>query len=384
MFHTADERAIKSGQVADVYYRRTMTVLEHVGRDPMVKAEFMAKGLPWPWAVLAGVEELVELLGGLDVKVRVLPEGTLFYPWEPVLEIEGRYREFGGFEFGGFETTMLGLICQASGVATMAARCKLAAWPKPVISFGARRLHPAIAPMVERNAYIGGCDGVAVGLGADLVGIEPTGTMPHALVLIIGDTVEAARAFNEAVDPSIQRVILIDTLQDEKFEALRVAEALGDDLYAVRLDTPGSRRGNMAQLLEEVRWELDQAGFSRVKLFVSGGLDERGLAAIKHVADAYGVGTTVSAARVVDFAMDVIEVDGRPVAKRGQRSGSKSLLVCPECGRREVTPYTAAPSPCPCGAARRDLLQRLGALPPPGETRDYVLSQLESLTENDL
>ncbi len=379
MFHTADERAIRSGQVADVYYRRTMTVLEHVGRDPMVKAEFMAKGLAWPWAVLAGVEELVELLGELDVKVRILPEGTLFYPWEPVLEIEGRYREFGGFE-----TTMLGLICQASGVATMAARCKLAAWPKPVISFGARRLHPAIAPMVERNAYIGGCDGVAVGLGADLVGIEPTGTMPHALVLIIGDTVEAARAFNAAVDPSIQRVILIDTLQDEKFEALRVAEALGDDLYAVRLDTPGSRRGNMTQLLEEVRWELDRAGFKKVKLFVSGGLDEHGLAAIKHVADAYGVGTTVSAARVVDFSMDVIEVDGRAVAKRGQRSGSKSLLVCPECGRREVTLFTATPPPCSCGAARRDLLQPLGPLPAPGETRDYVLNQQESLDGNEL
>ncbi|MBU1740879.1 MAG: nicotinate phosphoribosyltransferase, partial [Proteobacteria bacterium] len=135
---------------------------------------------------------------------------------------------------------------------------------------------------------------------------------------------------------------------------------------------------------DEVRWELDQAGFGRVKLFVSGGLDERGIAAINHVADAYGVGTAVSAARVVDFSMDVIEVDGRPVAKRGQRSGSKSLLVCPECGHREVTLFTAAPTPCPCGAPRRDLLETLGELPAPGEVRDYVLRQMESLTAVDL
>ncbi len=379
MFHTADEKAIKGGQVADVYYRRTMAVLDHVGRDPVVKAEFIAKGLPWPWAVLAGVEELVELLGELDVKVRILPEGTILRPWEPVLEIEGRYRAFGGFE-----TTMLGLLCQASGVATMAARCKLAARPKPVISFGARRLHPAIAPMVERNAYIGGCDGVAVGLGADLVGIEPTGTIPHALILIMGDTVEAARAFNEVIEPEIQRVILVDTFQDEKFEALRVAEALGDDLYAIRLDTPGSRRGNFARLLEEVRWELDAAGFKGVKLFVSGGMDEYRIQEINHVADAYGVGTAVSAARVVDFSMDLVEIEGKPVAKRGKRSGSKSLLACPQCGRRQVTLFTAAPGPCSCGGERQDLLMPLGDLPAPRQVHDYVLRQLETLTASDL
>jgi nicotinate phosphoribosyltransferase len=379
MFHTADEKAIRTGQVADVYYRRTMAVLDHVGRDPVVKAEFTAKGLPWPWAVLAGIEELVDLLKGLDVKVRILPEGTIIRAWEPVLEIEGRYREFGGFE-----TTMLGLICQASGVATMAARCKVAARPKPVISFGARRLHPAIAPMIERNAYIGGCDGVAVGLAADLVGIEPTGTIPHALILIMGDTVEAAKAFNQAIEPEVQRVILVDTFQDEQFEAVRVARALGDDLFAVRLDTPGSRRGNFARLIEEVRWELDAAGFSRVKLFVSGGLDEERIQEINHVADAYGVGTAVSAARVVDFSMDLVEVEGKPLAKRGKRSGSKSLLVCDQCQKRQVTPFTAAPGPCSCGGPRRDLLQPLGDPLAPGQVRDHVLAQLETFNINDL
>ena len=93
------------------------------------------------------------------------------------------------------------------------------------------------------NAFIGGCDGVAVTKSADLIDADPMGTIPHSLVLMVGDTVEALQAFNEVIDPKVRRVALIDTLQDEKFEAIRVAEALGEDLYAVRLDTPSSRRG---------------------------------------------------------------------------------------------------------------------------------------------
>ena len=76
---------------------------------------------------------------------------------------------------------------------------------------------------------------------------------------------EALRAFNDVVDPKVRRVALIDTLQDEKFEAIRVAEALGKDLYGVRLDTPSSRRGDFYQIISEVRWELDIRGFGHVK-----------------------------------------------------------------------------------------------------------------------
>ena len=135
-------------------------------------------------------------------------------------------------------------------------------------------MHPALAPMIERNAFVGGCDGVAVTKSAELIDADPTGTIPHALVLLFGDTVEALRAFHEVVDPKVRRVALIDTLQDEKFEAIRVAEALGEDLYAVRLDTPSSRRGDFFQILEEVRWELDLRGFDHVKILASGGIDE--------------------------------------------------------------------------------------------------------------
>ena len=120
-----------------------------------MKAEFIAKSLPekWPWALLAGLEEELYLLKHLPVKV-AMKEGTVFYPCEPVIEIEGLYQDFCVYE-----TALLGLICQASGIATKAARFKRLAGERPVISFGARRMHPALAPMIERNAFIGGCDG---------------------------------------------------------------------------------------------------------------------------------------------------------------------------------------------------------------------------------
>src|SRR6267378_4036104 len=252
-FHTAADADIKSGEVSDVYFARTVQILTHRNDRKRVKAEVYVKSLPedWQWGILAGIEEVAALLEGQPVDVAAMDEGLLFEPYQPVLRIEGTY-----VEWAKFETALLGLLCQASGIATKAARCKKAAAERQVISFGARRMHPSLAPMIERNAFIGGCDGVAVTKSAELIDADPMGTIPHSLVLMIGDTVEALRAFDAVVDPKVRRVALIDTLQDEKFEAIRVAEALGKDLYAVRLDTPSSRRGDFYRILEEVRWEV--------------------------------------------------------------------------------------------------------------------------------
>src|SRR3970040_2681655 len=99
--------------------------------------------------------------------------------------------------------------------------------------------------------------------------------MPHALILVLGDTVEAIKAFDEVLNKKVKRVALLDTFNDEKFEPLRVAESMNGKLYAVRLDTPASRRGNFYRIFEEVRWELDLRGFKDVKLFASGGVVEK-------------------------------------------------------------------------------------------------------------
>lgn len=383
MLHTASAQQIRDGLVTDVYFERTEKILRAKGIDLDVRAEFMAKGLPgnWSWGVFAGVEECMSILKDLPVDVRIMKEGTLFGTYQPVMEIHGKY-----LDFARYETTLLGFICQASGVATMAARCRKAAGERQVISFGARRMHPAIAPLVERNAYIGGCDGVAVGLGADLVGTEPVGTMPHALILIMGDTVAATKAFHEIIEPHVKRVSLVDTFNDEKFETLNVAEALGKDLYAVRLDTPGSRRGDFRKIMEEVRWELDLRGYGHVKIFLSGGLDEYQILNYNDFADAYGVGTAISSAPVVDFSMDIVEVDGQLRAKRGKKSGTKSVFRCRDCFETKVVPFGQEPATCRCGGKMNEILepslskgQMKTTLPGPKDIRDFVIKQLEKV-----
>jgi nicotinate phosphoribosyltransferase len=377
-FHTASEAEIKSGEVYDVYFERTVEILKKRGDRRRVKAEVYLKALPedWTWAVLAGVEEAAALLEGVPVDVRAMDEGTLFAPYQPVMELEGVY-----VDWAQYETALLGLLCQASGIATKAARCKKAAGARQVISFGARRMHPALAPMIERNAFVGGCDGVAVTKAAELIDADPTGTIPHALVLMVGDTVEALRAFNEVVDKKVRRVALIDTLQDEKFEAIRVAEALGQDLFAVRLDTPSSRRGDLYRIVEEVRWELNLRGFGHVKIITSGGIDEYEILRLNPVVDAYGVGTSIANAPVVSFALDITAIEGRPSAKRGKWSGAKDVFRRRGTLDTVVVPAGTTPEGAgPWEPILRPLIKdgRLARdLPPPRTIRDFVLDQLE-------
>jgi len=383
-FHVASEPEIKTGQVSDVYFARTVQILNARGIRKRVKAEVRLKSFPqsdWLFGVLAGIEEVASLLEGLPVNVWAMDEGTLFGAHEPVLVIEGTY-----VEWAEYETALLGLICQASGIATKAARCKRAAGDRQVISFGARRMHPALAPMIERNAFVGGCDGVAVTKSAELIDADPTGTIPHALVLLFGDTVQALQAFHDVVDPKVRRVALIDTLQDEKFEAIRVAQTLGKDLYAVRLDTPSSRRGDFYQILSEVRWELDIRGFEHVKILASGGIDEYEILKLNPLVDGYGVGTSIANAPVLSFALDIMEIEGTPMAKRGKRSGSKQVWRLPGTVKNVVQ---SAAKPAPLGSngqLAEGLLKPLIVegrivrdLPPPRTLREYVLEQMAQI-----
>lgn len=382
--HIADTEQIRSGDVTDVYFVRTEKILREKNLDRHVCMEVYLKSLPekaYRWGVFAGLEEVCVLLEGRPVNLRALPEGSVFFPQTPVMTIEGRY-----LDFGELETAVLGCLCQASGIATKASRFRVAVGEKTVISFGARRMHPAIAPMVERSAFIGGCDGVAAVASARLIGERPSGTIPHALILIVGDTVEATKAFDEVIEESIPRVSLIDTFNDEKFEAIRVAEAMGKKLFAVRLDTPSSRRGDFRNILSEVRWELDLRGFSHVKLFVSGGLDIPDVIELKDAADAFGVGTHISSAAVLDYSMDIVEIEGRPLAKRGKLSGRKSVLRCPVCMNDSVVPYGTGAKACTCPGepvSRLVEVMTSGSLvydfPAPRKIRARCLEELSAL-----
>ncbi len=380
LFHIATDEDIRSGVVSDVYFTRVAKALEYAGKNPQVVMEIRCQNFPnhWPWAVLGGVEEALKLLEGRPVDVVGMREGSVFGPEETVMSVSGHY-----LDFAVYETALLGLLCQASGVATKAARCRLAAEERQVISFGARRMHPAITPMIERNAFVGGCDGVASVKSAELIHEQPLGTMAHSLVLAMGDEREAFLAFDAATEPEVKRIVLIDTFQDEKFGSLLAAETLGDKLAGVRLDTPGSRRGDFYKIMREVRWELNLRGFAHVGIFLSGGLDEWDILKYNEFANAYGIGTSISNAPVVDFAMDIVEVDGELRAKRGKMSGRKQVYRCHRCKSSQILPLGQEPAPCRCREIPRPMLEELVSagrivtpLPEPRDIRSFVLEQL--------
>jgi len=392
-FQIATEEEIKKGETTDVYFVRTNEILQKEGlTEQRVVAEVTTGSLPrdWDWAVFAGVEEAVHLMEGISVDVESLPEGSIFRPKDhrgtrlPVMTLDGRY-----LDFSLYETPLLGLLCQASGMATMAARVRKGAGKdSTILSFGIRRAHPVLAPMIDRACYLGGFDAVSSIIGARLLDLQPTGTMPHSLIVSIGDQVKAWKSFNKYMPKDVPRIALVDTYYDEKTESIMAAEALGKDLYGVRLDTPGSRRGDFAEIIREVRWELDARGFDKVKIFVSGGLDEHSVGRYARAgADGFGVGSAVSSAPAVDFAMDIVEIEGRPVAKRGKLSWKKQVWRCKECLSTRVTRRSVNDHPdCPEGHGKMVLLSKeflekgrlVGPhLPKPIEIRESVLGQLE-------
>lgn len=332
---------IRKGDCTDVYFDRAREILTAEGINPFVVAEVSAADLPDAWGIFSGLSDVMALLEGLPVTVHALPEGSLFHANEPVLQIHGRY-----LDFCRFETGVLGFICHASGIASAAAWIKAAAGDRKVFSFGSRRQHPAIAAMVERSAWIGGVDGASNTAAPE--GIPVVGTMPHSYVLCHEKSEDAFLQFHQHADPDVQRVMLIDTFCDEKREAL-IAASCG--ATAVRLDTPRSRRGRMRSILEEVRWELDAAGYGDVNLFLSGGVTREDICQYKDLVAGFGVGGAIANAPVIDFSLDIVEKEGKPCAKRGKRSMKKQIYECPD-GRRIVMPESARP---PAGA--RPLLE---------------------------
>jgi nicotinate phosphoribosyltransferase len=314
VLNSATHEEIVSGLTTDVYFVRTFQILSRLGlaKTPTVAEVFTSKP-----GVLAGIDECLNLLRGRNVDAWALKEGEEFSEKEVILRIRGAYGDFGIYE-----TAILGMLASASGWATAARQIVRAASPKAVVCFGARHLHPAVAPVMERAAIIGGASGAACILGAKLAGMEPVGTIPHALVLIVGDTVRVAEAYDSLMPAGAERTILVDTFKDEAEESLRVAHALGRHLQSVRLDTPGERGGVTPALVREVRARLDQAGFTWVRILVSGGVMPDRIPALSEAgADAFGVGSYISGARPIDMTMDLKEVDGRPIAKRGRIPG---------------------------------------------------------------
>jgi nicotinate phosphoribosyltransferase len=308
-----------SGDSADIYFVRTIEILRQEGLNPVATMEVFGSRA----GLLCGIEEVKALLDEVLPKdnreVWALAEGDSISTKEVVLRIKAPYQSYGIYE-----TAIIGTLANCSGWATAARECVTAAGEIPVISFGARHVHPSVAGVMDYAAMIGGCTGCSSISGARLAGITASGTMPHALIIIVGDTVAATLLFDKNMPPGVPRVSLVDTFKDEAEESLRVAAALGDKLQAVRLDTPGERGRVTPDLVKEVRARLDQAGFKKVGIFVSGGLDPDRIKLFRESGapvDGFGIGSYISGARPIDFTADLHEVEGRPIAKRGRIPG---------------------------------------------------------------
>ena len=283
------------------------------------------------WAVVCGIYEVAKLLEGLPIDVDSMEEGQVFLTdpnlaiYEPVLRITGHY-----CDFAKYENPILGFLCQSSGICTKSARMVLAAQGKTVMSFGTRRAHPALSAMIERSSFIGGIDSVSNVLGAKLLKKEASGTMPHAFILCIGDEVRAWKIFNKALPKKVPRIALVDTFSDEKIAAIKALETLGRISMAfgwilLPPDEVISRR-----LYKRCDGNSRIRGGEKVKIFVSGGLDEQEVLDMNRWVDGFGIGTSISTAPVIDFGGKIVAVEddkGKEIlrSKRGDLAGVKNV-----------------------------------------------------------
>jgi nicotinate phosphoribosyltransferase len=262
-------------------------------------------------------ERFLTYLAGLRFEgdVWAMPEGSLFFTNEPILEVTAPI-----IQAQLLETYLINAAGLASLIATKAARCVHAAQDRRLIDFSLRRTQGADAGLVAaRSSYLVGFEATSNVLAGQRFGIPVAGTMAHSFVMAFDNELQAFRAYARLFP---QRTILLidtyDTIAGAR-NALQVALELkqrGETLHGVRLDS-----GDLIDLSRRVRHILDEGGFQDVKIFASGGLDEFDLAAIlaqKAPIDAFGVGTKmgVSAdAPYLDMVYKMVQFDGRPVCK---------------------------------------------------------------------
>ncbi len=311
---------VTDGSTADVYFHNA----RRVALSAEIDAEVGMLIFPGEAGILCGVREVVELLNAVDFTGGFwsYPEGTSIEAKQPSAVIRGRYSNFGLYE-----TAILGILSSCTGWATAARRIVNSAGGIPITSYGARHAHPNIAGALDYSAIVGGCIGCSTPLGAALTGTTASGTMPHALVLLAGDTVRVAKLFDEEMPSDVPRIVLVDTFQDEVVESLRVAGALQSHLDGIRLDTPRERGGVTPELVIECRFHLDRIGAEHVKIFVSGGVTPQRVEQFVQrgaPVDGFGVGSYIAGAGPVEFTADIREVSGQPVAKRGRLPGIPS------------------------------------------------------------
>lgn len=251
--------------------------------------------------------------------VHAMPEGTVFFPDEPILRVKAPLPEAQIVE-----TRLINILHFQTLIASKAARQTLSADGKTLVDFGLRRAHGAEAGlMAARASYIAGFTGSATVLAEKAFGVPIFGTMAHSFVQVFDDEILAFEAFARARPKNL--VLLIDTY-DTEAAARKVVELIpklkseGITLSAVRIDS-----GDLIELSRRVRRIFDDASLEDVGIFVSGGLDEYVLAEMSEAGapiDGFGIGTsltTSSDAPAFDCAYKLTEYAG--IARRKRSTG---------------------------------------------------------------
>jgi nicotinate phosphoribosyltransferase len=323
---------IEAGWYSDAYFNFTRQLLKESGRHPHVTMQVFQKKT----SVLGGIDEAVAVLKLCSddwsaLEVYALHEGDEIAPMETVMTIEGDYSLFAHLE-----TVYLGCLARRTLIMSNVRAVVDAAHGKPILFFPARHDHWLVQTGDGWAAHVAGAIGVSTDAQASWWGGRGVGTVPHGLIAALGgDTVVAAEAFAERFAGEMNVTVLVDFDNDSVRTALEVADALGDRLWGVRLDT--SERmvdralwhemgefeptGVNEVLIRRVREALDEAGHQEVKIVASGGFDAqkiREFEARGAPVDAYGVGSSLVRG-ANDFTADVVLLDGRRAAKAGRR-----------------------------------------------------------------
>jgi nicotinate phosphoribosyltransferase len=286
-------------------------------------------------------------------EVRALPEGTVFFPDEPLLEVTAPL-----LEAQIVETAVLNELHFQSLIAGKAARSVEVADGRALVDFGLRRTHgPGAGLRVARASYLAGFDATSNVLAGRTYGIPVSGTMAHSYVQSFDSELEAFGAYARAYPD--RAILLVDTYDTE--EGVRTAALVGRELAerghalaGVRLDS-----GDLAQLSRRARAILDEAGLQATTIFASGGLDEHDIARFVREGapiDGFGVGSRLGTAAdspYLDMAYKLVELEGRPKLKL---SAAKSTLP----GRKQVWRISLADQ------FAYDVLTPLGGPEPPG------------------
>ncbi len=260
---------------------------------------------------------------------RAIPEGEIFFPEEPLLEVTAPR-----IETQIIETFLLNTLNFQVTIATKAARLVMAAAGRPVIDFSPRRDHGADAALkVARASFIGGCAGSSCVLAGHLYGIPVFGTMAHSYVMSFDDEISAFRAFaRDFPEHSTLLIDTYDTVQGARHAATVAREmaARGHRLRGVRIDS-----GDLATGSREVRALLDAAGFRDVQIVLSGGLNEYKVADLIDAGaavDAFGVGTELGTSADAPFVEGVYKLVEDAEGYRVKLSTGKATLP----GRKQV------------------------------------------------